>query len=214
MTINPSLLPPNASKLERALEAATARVGDVPVPLSELWDPAACPIDLLPWLAWGLSADVWDAAWPEAVKRNAVATSIAQHRIKGTPAAVKTVLARFDALLELVEWWQSGGTPHTFEVRLPLNADGGTRATAAFAEAIIRDVTRVKPVRAHFELVQQITASAAIGIVGVARAVSMLRLQRAGGPNTDPAWLNFLQTEEGEPFENEGGAPGDYLEEK
>jgi phage tail P2-like protein len=199
----PSLLPANATALERAMEAASARVGDVPTPLADLWDPVSCPIDLLPWLAWGLSVDSWDATWSEATKRDAVARSIALHRIKGTPASVKAVLARFDDLLELVEGWQSGGAAHTFEVRLPLGAAGGTRATAAFAEAIIRDVTRVKPVRAHFELVQQIRASVSLGIVAAARAVRFDRLPGVATANTDPAWLTYLQTEDGEPFTDE-----------
>jgi P2-related tail formation protein len=50
-----SLLPPNVSGLERALEQASARVGDIPVPIDPLWNPATCPARLLPWLAWALS---------------------------------------------------------------------------------------------------------------------------------------------------------------
>ena len=53
----PSLLPHNASPQERAIEAATARLADVPVPLRDLWNPETCPAELLPWLAWAFGVD-------------------------------------------------------------------------------------------------------------------------------------------------------------
>lgn len=87
-----SILPPNATALERDLEATTARVGDVPTPLADLWRPQSCPLALLPWLAWALSVDVWDPAWSEAQKRDTVARALAMHQKKGTPWAVKEAL--------------------------------------------------------------------------------------------------------------------------
>jgi len=44
-----SLLPPNATDTERAIEATTERTTDLPVPLRTLWNPDTCPADLLPW---------------------------------------------------------------------------------------------------------------------------------------------------------------------
>lgn len=87
-----SLLPPNATKTERAFEAATARIGDIPIIISDLWNPSTCAADLLPWLAWALSVDYWDAAWPEERKRAAIAASIEWHRRKGTKWAVVRAL--------------------------------------------------------------------------------------------------------------------------
>jgi phage tail P2-like protein len=87
-----SLLSPGTTALERDFEASVARIGDVPVPLTQLWDPASCPLALLPWLAWALSVDEWDSAWPESVKRQVVARSAEMHRKKGTPWAVRAAL--------------------------------------------------------------------------------------------------------------------------
>lgn len=56
--MSPSLLPPNATKAERALEGATARLEDVPVDIRAMWDPATCQEFMLPWLGWGLSIDL------------------------------------------------------------------------------------------------------------------------------------------------------------
>jgi phage tail P2-like protein len=89
------LLPLSASPQERAISAAAGkRLSSVPVPIPDLWRPETCPSSHLPWLAWALSVDDWDPAWPEEVQRAAIAESIELHRHKGTPWAVKQSLAR------------------------------------------------------------------------------------------------------------------------
>ena len=195
-----TLLPPNATRLERALEAATSRVSEVQAPIETLLDPDA--IDA-PWLAWGLSADSWDADWSEAVKRQAVAESIALHRIKGTRLSVESVLTRFDQFATIVEWHEATPrrVPHTFEVTLPMA--GGRQCTAAFAEAIVREVGRVKPLREHFTLLQSFTTTAAIGIQGVARPLLARRDDMTLVDDRSEDWEDFLQTENGEPLQAE-----------
>ncbi len=211
-----SLLPPNATPLERALEQGVRIVG-LETPADVIDDPLACPAELLPWLAWGLSVDSWDADWSEAMKRQVVADSIAFHRIKGTRLAVDTVLARFDQLARVVEWHENAEPrdPHTFEVVLPLVTDagtapGGTRATAAFAEAIIREVSKAKPLREHMTLVQRLSVDGAIGVQGVARVFSEARQDMTLVADTSPAWRLYLETHDGEPFLD--AADGSFLD--
>ena len=211
-----SLLPPNATRLERALEHG-ARPEPFATPAAVIDDPLACPAHVLPWLAWGLSVDTWDADWTEADKRDAVARSIEMHRLKGTRLSVETVLARFDQLVRLVEWHEASPRrpAHTFDVVLPMvlpdgSAPGGRRASAAFAEAIIREVTRVKPLREHMRLVQQLVTAGAIGLQGVIRATSYSRQDASMTIDTSPDWAAFLQTEDGEPIED--GASGTFLD--
>lgn len=89
-----SLLPPNATPQERALDLApAAHLGAIPRPISRLWNPQTCPAALLPWLAWALSVDDWDADWPEQIRRDVIADSIGLHRVKGTLASVRRALA-------------------------------------------------------------------------------------------------------------------------
>lgn len=211
-----TLLPPNVSGLERAIGNVAARVGEIGLPLSELWDPATCPLDILPWLAWALSVDTWEPDWSEETKRAAVAASIAEHRIKGSRYAVEAVLTRFDALLKVVEWHEPGGTgtPHTFEVILPLVtepgiAPGGERSTAAFAEKILREVSRTKRLSQHFQLVQQMSIAGQVGVQTAARVSLFLRENFALGTDDSEPWDDFLQTEAGEPLQAE---TGDFLE--
>ena len=87
-----SILKPNATMLEKAIEGAM-RASDIDLaPIGKLMNPQTCPAHLLGWLAWAFSVDIWDENWPETIKRDLIATSIATHRIKGTVGAVKAAL--------------------------------------------------------------------------------------------------------------------------
>jgi phage tail P2-like protein len=88
-----TLLPPNATTAERALEGTTSRVSDVPLLVRESWNPDTCPVALLPWLAWAYSVDEWDPDWPEATKREVIRVAYSQHRVKGTIGSVKRALS-------------------------------------------------------------------------------------------------------------------------
>lgn len=88
-----TLLPPNATAGERALEQATARLAHVPVMAVKVWSPTDCPADFLPWLAWAFRVDEWDSNWPEATQRAVIAASVAIHKIKGTLASIQHALA-------------------------------------------------------------------------------------------------------------------------
>lgn len=88
-----TLLPPNTTPAERALEQSTARIGAVPVSIATLWNPDTCPLNILPWLAWTLSVDNWDSGWSETSKRESLRKAVEIHQIKGTVASIKAALA-------------------------------------------------------------------------------------------------------------------------
>lgn len=204
-----TLLPPNATPLERALEAGVARISDVDAPIDTLVDPARIAARWLPWLAWGLSVDAWDSAWPEMTKRQAVAESIALHRMKGTRAAVDLVLARIDGLAQVIEWHEERQrlSPHEFEIVIPLvtvpGAAGGPRAEAAIVDDIITAIDRVKPLRERLTVVQSLGAQGALGIQAATRLAEYTRDDADLAPDTDPRWGFYLQTEDGEPVQAE-----------
>lgn len=97
--VTKSLLPPNATSQELALESAMSRISDIPVPIRSIWNPNTCPSDFLPWLAWSFGVDVWDSAWSDDEKRTTIRDAIMIHKRKGTPWAIK----RISALLGLGE---------------------------------------------------------------------------------------------------------------
>lgn len=208
-----SLLPPNAAPAERALESAMRADIDLSA-VGTLWDPARCPAEVLPFLAWGLSISHWDTAWSEAEKREAVAGAIPFHRIKGTRAAVEEVLARFHPLLTIVESWEDGALdkPHTFQVRAPAPEIGPDFLTEETAAAIVRDVAAAKPLRAHFDFVQELRAQGAVYLAAGGMAGTVFRSDFTTAIDTSRDWTKVLQTEDGEPIMTEDGLA--YLEDE
>lgn len=112
------LLPGNATELERLAAAALAQIERVPVPLRTLWNPATCPVDLLPYLAWAFSVDRWSQAWPESAKRAAIRAAYFIHAHKGTIGALRRVVEPLGYLIEVYEWFEEvpAGTPGTFRL--------------------------------------------------------------------------------------------------
>ncbi len=172
-----SLLPPNATAQESALEAATARLAEVPVPIADLWHPARCPAALLPWLAWALSVDEWHSGWDEATKRAVIAQSIAIHLTKGSVASVKRVLALvgFPAAA-LIEWWQvppagyvgvHSSEPHTFAIGFDPLANAAPFDPAHY-QRLTRLLAHTAPVRSHLGLFLDVKADTELGLALVA----------------------------------------------
>lgn len=127
------LLPPNATTQERAISLAVDRA--VPVPNATLWSPWTCPAGILPWLAWALSVDEWDSGASEDRKREIIAESIDQHRVKGTVYALKRALQQLGYEVEIDE---QTGTAYTFGLNFKVGAGesaGGAVVDAAIAQA-------------------------------------------------------------------------------
>lgn len=162
-----TLLPYNASAQERALEAATARIADVPVRVREMWNPDTCPAAQLPWLAWAMSVDVWDPAWTDAQKRGAIKASWAVHRRKGTAGAVRDALQALGFGTKVIEWFQQtpAGAPYTFQVDaefvdVPL--------TMAALDQVVAIAESTKNVRSHLTKIRGIARTNGDIFVGVA----------------------------------------------
>lgn len=175
--------------------------------ISQLWNPATCPVQVLPFLAWGLAIQRWDSEWTESQKRAAIADAIPFHRRNGTRAVMREVLERFNPLLQIVEWFEptGSGQPYTFEIRAPSADIPADFLTAEIAQAIIRDVTAVKPVRAHFDFVQSVQALAQIYLVAMARPAIFRRTDHLAAHDDDADWARWLLDENGQPLQDEQG---------
>jgi len=173
----PSILPPNSTTLEKALEQVAAGLLDIPVPIRSVRSADDCPINLLPWEAWGRSLDNWSSDWPEAIKRARVRNAIPIARQKGTAASVRAVVQSFGGSVAIREWWQMEpkGIPHTFSLVINLEQQG-VPASAAFVDQVIAEVSRAKPVRSHFTFTQGITAKASVGLIAAIRPTIYARL--------------------------------------
>ncbi|GLP86303.1 phage tail protein I [Tritonibacter mobilis] len=149
-----SLLPHNATPPERALEAVTGPAQVPPVLLRAIWDPVSCPVELLPWLAFAFSVDVWDAEWPEETQREAIRRSFEVHQHKGTRQAVERALGAVGFNVDLSEWFEYGGDPHTFRIDAFGEDifDAGYQIDSDLFARITNLIEHVKPARSHFDL--------------------------------------------------------------
>ena len=89
-----SLLPPNATALEKAWEATfnqqLQQIGLAHI--ANQWHAAHCPKPLLPYLAWAVNVPDWDPAWPEATQRAVIAASPEVQRHQGTAGSLAQAL--------------------------------------------------------------------------------------------------------------------------
>ena len=168
-----TLLPPNATAQERALEKAISKISDIPVPIRDVWNPWKCPDKLLPWLAWALSVDEWNADWTEEQKRRTIAASVEVHRKKGTIGAVRKALESFGLSNAIQEWWQMTprGKPYTFKLLLSF-----ITTPAETQNSIIAAVNRVKPVRSAMTLELVNGYLGKVNIVGFVRPIVFTRI--------------------------------------
>lgn len=172
------LLPPNASPLLRAIAAANARLGEVPVPIRDLMNPDTIRLDLLPWLAWHLGVVTWKDDWPERIKRARVKAAIPIARKNGTAAAVREVVESFGGNIAMREWFEQDppGKPYTFDMVMTVAALDGNPPTASYIADILAEVDRAKPVRAHYTFTQGFALSGSIGVGAGGQAALYRRL--------------------------------------
>jgi phage tail P2-like protein len=143
-----SLLPPNATPIERNIAATNAAIEDVPIPLRDINDSAKCAPELLPYLAWARSVDRWDPTWSTEIKRAVTAASFFVHKRKGTIGALRRVVEPLGYLIQIQEWWQQNpvGRRGTFTLTIGMLDTGIDDATYAELERLIDDA---KPLTRH-----------------------------------------------------------------
>ena len=172
-----TLLPPNATTQERALEAAVSR--PVETPLRALWNPQTCPEEILPWLAWAFSVDDWSPDWPLEIRRSVISVAINTHRTKGTRHSVVEAVNALGAGIAVREWFEETPRrpPHTFRAVLTLSRSGDDAITVKLQQAVINAIDRTKPVRSHYEVIIGINAGRRLPLFGFARPYLYKRIK-------------------------------------
>lgn len=123
----------------------------IDAPISTLWNVDTCPADILPWLAWTFSVELWAPAWPEGTKRAVLRSSIAVHRSKGTKQSILDALAGIGFEAAIAEWFETGADPHTFALTAFAKGpiDGPEGSLDAARNQALQVIEHTKPVRAH-----------------------------------------------------------------
>ncbi len=92
-----SLLPREATGLERVFEQAGARIDALPVPNATIKTPSLAPGLFLKYLAGELSTDLWSDDWADAKMRSVTAATLPLKTRLGTLGAIRAYLEIEDA---------------------------------------------------------------------------------------------------------------------
>ena len=188
-----TLLPPNATELEKAVEESCFRSTNLEAAIHTLWNPGkeegsslvakeaeACPVDLLPYLAWALGIEIWNSAWSEEEKRWIIKKYLHIRRVRGTLEALKLAYEALGVSLVVKEWWEEGfegeRRPYWFEVNLYIRSN--SVIVNEENRKLIRWMTdRLKPLRSQYDLNIVFTMESFVGAACIARVSKICKLK-------------------------------------
>ncbi|MDQ7091754.1 MAG: phage tail protein I [Methylococcales bacterium] len=176
-----TILPSNSTLLEQDIERVNHdEISALPVPLRELWRVDSCPAELLPWLAWALSVDVWSDTWTNEIKRNVIGNSVEIHKYKGTLYAVELAIKSLGIDAAVSEWSDDSEKIGRGRFKVDINNDLKNIATNSSQIALKKFIDRSKRLSAHYAVSINSNADSMIKIraatVGVANDLRELRI--------------------------------------
>lgn len=126
---------------------------------------------ILAHLAARMHVDVWDPAWTDSQKRQAIRDSPRVHRRKGTAGAVEMAASVF-AGVRVEEWFEYDGQPYRFRLLMDSQAPDDL-----FYAALLAAVRQTQNTRSHLEAVrlerESVGSAGIIGVLHVGRYVTM-----------------------------------------
>lgn len=111
------------------------------------------PEDLVDALAVQLHCDFYDYSLSLAAKRHIVKSSIAWHRIKGTPGAVEILCQSLFHNSRTKEWFEYGGRPYFFRMVMDIS-DGTEDVSKEIIKLLKKAIEAGKNVRSWLELLE------------------------------------------------------------
>ena len=163
------LVPSTSGAFARAMEKVLeVRITGLAVPVMTVLDPDACPLAMLPWLAWHYGLTHWSSDWPESTQRASIAAARRVLRLRGTKAGALLAIASYGSSAEIIEWQDDlGAEVGTWRVVLSEGSDPGIDPIAQ-AE-ILAALERVRPLSRPATLSVQGSAAAHVDVIAVAR---------------------------------------------
>lgn len=129
----------NDTQVQAMSAAVTPQLQDVSQKIEECIILARLdelPETVVDLLAWQYHVDFYENGLTLNEKRRLVKTSIDVHRHKGTPYAVQTVVSAILENAKVEEWFEYGGDPYHFRVKLITGPMTGAETIAKLTKAI------------------------------------------------------------------------------
>lgn len=104
---------------EKAINILNSEIQD----FRTLANPLICNEKYLPFLAYAFKVDFWDEKLSIPKKRALIKESVLLHQKKGTLWAIERVLEILEVKAEIREWFQYGGEPYFFKIKLSIEQE-------------------------------------------------------------------------------------------
>lgn len=184
------LLPPNSTKFEMNFEAAFSRVSNIEINIRSFNDPLTAPLEVLPWLAWERSVDVWNKNWSDSQKRQVIKTSLYNHSIKGTVESLEVALNSLGFPVIVQEWFNMVpmGKPYTFKLYIQTNQDS---VSVNDYKELLKVVRAYKNLRSHLiDTTVMLNSPSNLQVNAITHAGHESEfVKAAGGLYLDGTWL-------------------------
>lgn len=113
-------------------------------------------------LAWQFHVDFYSVDFPINVKRNLIKDAKRIHKLKGTPLAVERLLSAIFGSSKLVEWFEYGGEPFMFKVKVDVENN-----INLLLDKFEESINSVKNTRSHLEKIEIYTVSKSTAYIGL-----------------------------------------------
>lgn len=186
LTQDPAMMARAAADAE-ALTARLAEIDQVRV-ISNIDGLNEAVLDIL---ARDFKVDWWDPEYSIEEKRRTLKGSWRVHKTLGTKAAVETAISAVYPETKVEEWFDYGGEPYGFKIRLNLT---GTEWTEERPRRILERVEFYKSLRSHLdgmEYIREAGEPAALCLGGVFGTQATLPIPEAP---EGMKWLHSLRT--------------------
>lgn len=160
------LLPPNSTKLEKALDEQTQRLDTLPVTFASLIDTNTCPVSFLPWLAWSRRVEYWDGQWSESKQRDVIKGARAFNAQRGTKSTLTQAMENIGLGHSLLAWHElyPKGTPYSFTVKITSG-----RISVQQQQEIYTALDSVKSARDQFSIDASVVNTVQFFVAGATR---------------------------------------------
>lgn len=168
MSLRPykSLLPPNATKLELALEKAIYRSTNLDYHIDDLWNPNTVDETFITYLAWSLGVEIWSKDLNIEQKRQLLKDYVSIRKIRGTMAALKKALKAINVDAVITE--RPDNKAFSFKIEISRQ-----NITSELKKDIIMLVDLLKPLRTRYNLNVTFNFTSSVGILGTIRATQI-----------------------------------------